>query len=83
MSNTRLALMIIPTAIGATIGTITAINNEITTLRRYNFRVVPDIFQIGARISLGTGTGAMCGLLWPVYGGLLAYNFIDNISRLN
>ena len=73
---------IIPATIGGTIGTVKGINDEIKKLRIYNFRIVPDIFQIAARISLGTGTGAICGILWPIHVGLAAYNFIDEQSKL-
>jgi hypothetical protein len=82
MSHLKILFMIVPTVIGTTIGTTKAINEEIKTIRRHNFRIVPDIFQIGARISLGTGTGAICGILWPIHLGLAAYNFIDEQSKL-
>ena len=83
MSRSQLVFLIIPATIGSTIGTITAINDEVMTPRRYKFKIVPDIFQIATRISLGAETGAMYGVLWPIHVGLAAYNFIDKQSKLN
>lgn len=82
MSLSQLILLLIPGTIGGTIGTITSLNDEIKTLRRYNFRVVPDVFQIGCRITFGTGTGAISSIIWPIHIGLSAYNFIDEQSKL-
>ncbi len=82
MSRLQIVFMVVPATIGSAIGTIIGINDEIKTLRHYNFRIVPDIFQIGGRISLYAGTGAICGILWPIYSGLAAYNFIDEQSKL-
>jgi hypothetical protein len=82
MSKIKLVFMVFHSAVGGTIGIINSIDKEVKTLRRYNFRILPDIFQIGARISLGAGAGAICGLLWPAYGGILAYNFLDEQSKL-
>ena len=82
MSSRQIVFIIIPATIGSTIGITKAINDEIKTLRRHNFKVVPDIFQIGTRITLGAGTGAMCAILWPIHAGLAAYNFINEQSRL-
>ncbi len=82
MSRLQIVFMVVPVTIGTTIGTITGINDEIKILRRYNFRIVPAIFQIGGRISLYAGTGAICGLMWPIHAGLAAYNFTDEQSKL-
>jgi hypothetical protein len=82
MSRLQICILVIPATIGSIIGTISTINEEIKTIRHHKFKIVPDIFQVGGRISLGAGTGAICGILWPFYGGLAAYNFIDEQSKL-
>jgi hypothetical protein len=82
MSRLQIVFIVIPATIGGTIGTINGINDEIKTLRRHNFRGISDIFLIGTRISLSAGTGAMCGILWPIHLGFASYNFIDEQSKL-
>jgi hypothetical protein len=82
MTYLKILFMVFPATIGGTIGTIKGINNEIKTLRRHNFRVLPDIFQISARISVSIGIGAINGLLWPIHLGIASYNFIDEQSKL-
>jgi hypothetical protein len=74
MSRVQLAFLI-PSIIGGTIGTIHTIDNEVKTLKSHKFTRAPDIFKIGARVSVGFAQGALCGIMWPIYGSAIAYKF--------
>ena len=75
MTYLKILFIVFPATMGGTIGTIKGINDEIKTLRRHNFRGIPDIFQIATRISVSTGIGA-------IHLGIASYNFIDEQSKL-